>query len=261
MNLPPLASLFDLTGKVAIVTGGSRGLGLEMAEGLGEAGAKLVITARREPDLSEAKAHLESMGIEVLAYQGSVADPDSVAALVQATRERFGRIDILVNNAGVSWGADTLEMPLDRWQYVIDTNLTGAWLLSQAVCRVMVEQGEGGRIINISSVAGLQGSPPSKLSAIGYHASKAGLIGLTRTLATHMAPHNILVNAIAPSFFESKMTRAVLERVGSLIEASTPLGRIGRPGELKGVAVFLASPASSYITGQVLPVDGGATVW
>ncbi|MFZ5826535.1 MAG: SDR family oxidoreductase [Bacillota bacterium] len=261
MTLPPLAKLFDLSGKVAIVTGGSRGLGLEMAEGLGEAGAKVVITARREPDLEEAKDQLKARGIDVLTFQGSVSDPESVAALVKATLHRFGRIDILVNNAGVSWGAPTLEMELDRWQYVVDTNLTGTWLLSQAVCRVMAEQGQGGRVINIASVAGLQGSAPSKLSAIGYHASKAGVIGLTRTLATHMAPHNILVNAIAPGFFLSKMTKAVLERGGDEITQGTPLGRIGRPGELKGVAVFLASPASSYVTGQVLPVDGGATAW
>ncbi len=261
MSLPSLSSLFDLRGKVAIVTGGSRGLGLEMAEGLGEAGAKVVITARREPDLKTAEAHLSAMGIEVLAYQGSVSDPDSASALVAVTLERFGRIDILVNNAGVSWGAPTLEMPLDRWQYVLDTNLTGAWLLSQAVCKVMVEQGEGGRVINITSVAGMQGSPPTHLSAIGYHASKAGLIGLTRTLATHMAPHDILVNAIAPGFFPSKMTKGVLEVAGDMIAAGMPMGRIGNPGELKGVAVFLASPASSYITGQILPVDGGATAW
>lgn len=260
-GLPALAALFDLNGKVAIVTGGSRGLGLEMAEGLGEAGARVVITARREPDLQEAKAHLESKGIDCLAFQGSVADPNSVNALVRATLERFGRIDILVNNAGVTWGAPTLEMPLDRWQYVVDTNLTGTWILTQAVLKVMVEQGEGGRVINISSLAGLQGAPPSGLSVIGYHASKAGLVGLTKALATHMAPHNILVNAIAPGFFPTKMSKGVLEKAGELIAMGSPLGRIGQPGELKGVAVFLASPASSYITGQVIPVDGGATAW
>jgi NAD(P)-dependent dehydrogenase (short-subunit alcohol dehydrogenase family) len=259
--LPPLRDLFDLSGKVAIVTGGSRGLGLEMAEGLGEAGAKVVISARRAPDLGTASAHLREMGIEVLTVQGSVADPAAVERLVSAARETFGRIDILVNNAGVSWAAPTLEMPLDRWQYVLDTNLTGAWILSQAVCRVMVEQGEGGRIVNISSVAGLQGGRPGRLSVIGYNASKAGLIGLTRAMATHMAEHNILVNAICPSFFPSRMSSGVLERIGDSAGESVPLGRIGRPGELKGVAVFLASPASSFITGQVLAVDGGSTVW
>jgi NAD(P)-dependent dehydrogenase (short-subunit alcohol dehydrogenase family) len=261
MELPALRDLFDLTGKVAIVTGGSRGLGLEMAEGLGEAGAAVVITARREPDLRQAEAHLQAKGIAVLAFQGSVAEPAAVEALVAATRERFGGIDILVNNAGVTWGAPTLDMPLDRWQYVIDTNLTGAWVLSQAVCRVMVAQGHGGRIINISSVGGLVGSPPSAMSAIGYSTSKAGVIGLTRTLATHMAEHGILVNAICPGFFPTKMSRGVLEKAGETIGQGVPLGRIGRPGELKGVAVFLASAASSYITGQVLPVDGGATAW
>lgn len=261
MDLPRIQALFDLTGKVAIVTGGSRGLGLEMAEGLGEAGAKVIITARRAPDLHAAEAHLRALGIEVFAFQGSVADPATVQQLVQAALARFGRIDILVNNAGISWGAPTLEMPLEKWQAVIDTNLTGAWVLSQAVCQVMVSQGQGGRIINIASVAGLQGSPPSHLSAIGYHASKAGLVGLTRTLATHMGPHNILVNAICPGFFPTKMTKGVLEKAGDELGQAAPLGRIGRPGELKGVAVFLASAASSYITGQVLPVDGGSTAW
>jgi gluconate 5-dehydrogenase len=260
--LPPLRELFDLTGKVAIVSGGSRGLGLEMAEGLGEAGARLVISARRTPDLEAAEAHLSSMGIAALGVQGSVAEQTDVDNLVQAALSRFGRIDILINNAGVSWAAPTLEMPLERWQYVLDTNLTGAWILSQAVCRVLVAQGEGGRIINISSVAGLQGGRPGRLAVIGYNASKAGLIGLTRALATHKAEHNILVNAICPSFFPSRMANPVLERIGpERAGEGVPLGRIGRPGELKGVAVFLASPASSFITGQVLAVDGGSTVW
>lgn len=259
--MPPLRDLFDLTGKVAIVTGGSRGLGLEMAEGLGEAGARLTITARREPDLHEAEAQLTNLGIEVQTFQGSVAEPEAVERLVQAVLERYGRIDVLLNNAGVSWGAPTLEMPFDRWQYVLDTNLTGAWLLCQAVCRVMVQQGEGGRIINTASIAGLQGIDPERLSAIGYHASKAGLIGLTRALATHVAEHNILVNAICPGFFPSRMTKGLLEEREQRITQGIPLARLGQPGELKGVAVFLASPASSYITGQTIVVDGGETAW
>jgi gluconate 5-dehydrogenase len=261
MQLPSLAELFDLTGRVAIVTGGSRGLGLEMAEGLGEAGASVCITARRESDLQEAAAQLESHGIATLAFQGSVTDPDAVAALLKSVRERFGRIDILVNNAGVTWGAPTLEMPLDRWQYVLDTNLTGAWILCQEVCKVMVEQGEGGRIINIASIAGLKGEAPERLTAIGYSASKAGLIGLTRTLASHMAEHNILVNAICPGYFPTRMTKGVLAERGEQIADVSPLHRVGRPGELKGVAVFLASSASSYITGQAIAVDGGSTSW
>ncbi|HEY3365171.1 MAG TPA: SDR family oxidoreductase [Symbiobacteriaceae bacterium] len=261
MELPKLSSLFDLSGQVALVTGGSRGLGLEMAEGLGEAGAKIVITARREPELREAEQHLLEMGMEVLAVPGSVSDPAAVEALIGAAIGRFGRLDILVNNAGVSWGAPTAEMPLDRWQYVIDTNLTGTWLLSQAACRVMIQQGQGGRIINISSLAGLRGSLPSVLPAIGYSASKAGIIGLTQTLAVHMAPHNILVNAICPGFFLTKLSRPILEKSAESVRTGSPLGRIGQPGELKGVVVFLAGRASSYMTGQVLPVDGGATAW
>jgi NAD(P)-dependent dehydrogenase (short-subunit alcohol dehydrogenase family) len=261
MDLPRLRDLFDLTGKVAIVTGGSRGLGLEMAEGLGEAGAKVAITGRRESFLDEAVTHLRGQGFDVLPYQGSVSEASDVEALVTATLDRFGRIDILVNNAGVSWGAPTLEMPQERWQYVLDTNLTGAWLVSQAVCRVMVEQGEGGRIINISSVAGLKGGRPGRLAAIGYNASKAGMLGLTRGLATHMAEHNLLGNAVCPGFFPSRLSQPVLDRLGDRAGANVPLQRIGRPGELKGVVVFLASPASSFITGQTLAVDGGATVW
>jgi gluconate 5-dehydrogenase len=232
-----------------------------MAEGLGEAGASVCITARREPDLQGATASLESLGIATLAFQGSVTDFEAVAALIKSVRERFGRIDILVNNAGVTWGAPTLEMPLDRWQYVLDTNLTGAWILCQEVCKVMVEQGEGGRIINIASVAGLKGESPERLTAIGYSASKAGLIGLTRTLASHMAEHNILVNAICPGYFPTRMTKGVLAERGEQIADGSPLHRVGRPGELKGVAVFLASPASSYITGQAIAVDGGSTSW
>jgi gluconate 5-dehydrogenase len=259
--MPSLSELFDLTGRVAIVTGGSRGLGLEMAEGLGEAGAAVCITARREPDLREATGHLESMGIDTLAFQGSVVDPESVTMLIETVRDRFGRIDILVNSAGVSWGAPTLEMPLDRWQYVLDTNLTGAWILCQAVCNVMVTQGDGGRIINIASIAGMQGESPERMTAIGYSASKAGLIGLTRTLAAHVAEHNILVNAICPGFFPTRLTKGVLAEQGEEIARGNPLHRVGRPGELKGLAVFLASPASSYITGQAIAVDGGATIW
>ncbi len=258
-RVPSLRELYSLEGKVAIVTGGSRGLGLEIAEGLGEAGARIVITARREGDLLAAQEHLREMGLEVLARQGSVANPDDVEALVAAVLDRFGRIDILVNNAGATWGAPTLEMPYDRWQYVMDTNVNGTWLLSQAICRVMVRQGSGGRIINVASIAGLRGALSEALSAIGYSVSKAAIVGLTSTLAAQMAPHGIRVNAICPGFFETKMTRGLLAQYGEEIARSAPLGRIGRPGEMKGVAVFLAAPASAYVTGQVLPVDGGTT--
>ncbi len=258
-GVPGLDELFSLKGKVALVTGGSRGLGLEIAQGLGEAGARLVITARREAYLKEAEATLRARGIEVLALQGSVADEADLARWLEGTLGGYGRIDILVNNAGVSWGAPTLEMPFERWRQVMETNLDGTWRLTQAVCRQMVQQGDGGRVINVASIAGLAGGRPDELSAIGYAVSKAGVVGLTRTLATHMAPHGILVNAICPGFFPTRMTRGILEEAEAIISQRTPLGRIGRPGELKGLAVFLAAPASSYITGQAIAVDGGAT--
>ena len=251
--------LFDLQGRVALVTGGSRGIGLEIAQGLGEAGARLAITGRREEYLRQAERELAAVGIEVLAMTGSVAEEADVSRWLADTLERYGRIDILVNNAGISWGAPTLEMPFERWRAVMATNLDGTWLLSQAVCRQMVAQGEGGRIINIASIAGLEGGRPDELSAIGYSASKAGVLGLTRTLATHMAPYGILVNAICPGFFPTRLTQGILAEAEGRIASRTPLGRIGRPGELKGVAVFLAAAASSYITGQAIAVDGGTT--
>ena len=253
--------LFDLTGKVAIVTGGSRGLGKEMAIGLGEAGAKVAISARRADELAETAAELQAAGIDCLAVAGSAADPASAVTLVRETVGRFGRLDILVNNAGTSWGTPTLDMTLEQWQKVIDTNLTGVFLMAQAAGRVMVEQGQGGRIINISSIAGLQGEPPEVMEAIGYNASKGAVIAFTRTLAVQWAKHDILVNAVAPGFFPSKMTRWILENRGDAVRRGNPLGRTGREGELKGVVVFLASQAAGYVTGQVLPVDGGATAW
>ncbi len=258
-GVPGLQELFSLKGKVALVTGGSRGIGLELAEGLGEAGARLVITARREEFLREAEASLKSRGIEVAAMLGSVAEEADVRRWLEQTIAIYGRIDILVNNAGISWGAPTLEMPFERWRQVMETNLDGTWRLTQAVCRRMVDQGDGGRVINVASIAGLAGGRPDELSAIGYSVSKAGVIGLTRTLATHMAPYGILVNAICPGFFPTRMTRGILQEAEAIIAQRTPMGRIGRPGELKGLAVFLAAPASSYITGQAIAVDGGAT--
>ncbi len=257
-----MIDLFDLTGRVAVVTGGSRGLGLEMAEGLGQAGAKVVVSGRRQPWLDDAVAALRAGGIEATGFLGSVTEPEQVAALVTEALTAFGRIDVLVNCAGISWGAPTLEMPLEQWRRVMDTNATGTFLVSQAVARQMVAQGGGGRIINVASLAGLVGTNPARLSAVGYSASKAAVVGLTRTLAVHLAGHGINVNAIAPGYFPSRMTEGLLATVGEeRMGRDTPMGRIGRPGELMGVCVFLAAPASSYITGQVIAVDGGATAW
>ena len=250
--------LFDLSGRVALVTGGSRGLGLEMAEALGEAGARVVVTARRQQWLTSAHDALSAAGIDVLAVPCEISDPAQVEALCQAIDRRFGAVDILVNNAGISWGAPAAEMPLDKWRQVIETNLTGTFVVTQVVGRSMIAR-RSGKIINTASIAGLVGEPAEVLDAIGYSAAKGGVIAFTRDLAVKWAPHGICVNAIAPGFFPTRMTEGVLEHAEQHIVARTPLGRVGRPGELKGVAVFLASAASDYITGQIIAVDGGAT--
>jgi NAD(P)-dependent dehydrogenase (short-subunit alcohol dehydrogenase family) len=251
--------LFDLTGKVALVTGGSRGLGLEMAAALGEAGARVVISARRDQWLTPAEQDLRSRGIEVLAITCDVSNPDDVNAAVRATIDRFGRLDILINNAGISWGESIETMPLDKWKQVFDTNAVGCFLMSQAVGNEMQRLGNGGAIINITSVAGMIGLDPDVLDAVGYSASKGAIITLTRDLAVKWAPRGIRVNAIAPGFFDTRLSHALLQKTQEKIEKTTPMGRIGKPGELSGVAVFLASAAASYVTGQVLAVDGGMT--
>jgi gluconate 5-dehydrogenase len=251
-------ALFDLTGRVAIVTGGSRGLGAEFAEGLAEAGASLMICARRDEWLQPSLTSLRERGFTVEAMTCDVTKPTDVQAVVDASMKRFGKIDILVNNAGVSWGERPEAMTLAQWQKVIDVNLTGAFIFSQAAGQEMLKR-RYGRIINVASIAGLQGNVNGPYYA-GYAASKAGLMGLTRELAASWGPHGIRINAIAPGFFHSRMSEPLLPDVEKGIERSTPLGRIGAPGELKGVAVFLASDASNYITGQTIVVDGGGTI-
>jgi gluconate 5-dehydrogenase len=253
-----LGQLFDLNGRVAIVTGGSRGLGQEMAEGLAEAGARLVLCARREQWLSPTLDEMRKAGFTVDGLTCDVTNPDQVQAVVDRAMDLYGRVDILVNNAGVSWGEAAETMALDKWKRVIDTNLTGAFLFSQAAGRCMLQQ-EYGRIINIASVAGLHSSVNGPHYA-GYAASKAGLMGLTRELAAEWGRHNIRVNAIAPGFFPSRLADPVIAKAEPAIKARTPIPRIGMAGELKGVAVFLASDASNYITGQVIVVDGGRTI-
>jgi NAD(P)-dependent dehydrogenase (short-subunit alcohol dehydrogenase family) len=254
----PLGELFDLSGRVALVTGGSRGLGLEMAEGLAEAGAALMLCARREEWLMPAIAAMQGRGIRVQGIVCDVADAGQVQTMVNATLAAYGRLDILVNNAGVSWGARPESMPLDKWQKVIDVNLTGAFLCSQAAGRVMLER-EYGRIINVASVAGLQASVQGPHYA-AYAASKAGLMGLTRELAASWGRHGIRVNAIAPGFFHSRLADPAIPLAEPGIKASSPIPRVGAAGELKGVAVFLAADASNYITGQVIVVDGGRSI-
>ena len=251
--------LFDLTGRVAIVSGGSMGLGRQMAEGLAEAGANLVLCARKKERCEEAAEGLRSLGVQALALECDVKDKAAIQQVVDATLRQLSRIDILINNAGVSWGASVEEMTLEQWDKVLSTNLTGTFLFCQAVGKAMAAQASG-KIINIASVAGLGGAS-SELQAIGYHASKGGVIAFTKDLACKWAPHNIQVNAIAPGWFPTHMSGWVIEnRKDSLLE-KIPLGRFGSDHDLKGAAVFLASDASAYVTGHVLVVDGGQTAW
>ncbi len=256
--MPHLSSLFDLSGRVAIVTGGSRGLGLEIAEGLAEAGAALMICARREEWLTPALAALRAAGVTAEGMTCDVSQADQVQAVVDAAIERYGRVDILVNNAGITWAAPPEDLPLDKWQKVIDTNLTGAFLFSQAAARAMLKAGSG-CIVNVASVAGLMASVNGPHYA-AYAASKAGLLGLTRELAASWGRQGIRVNAVAPGYFHSRLADAAIAMVEPELAATSPLGRVGAPGELKGVVVFLAADASNYITGQTVIVDGGWSI-
>lgn len=249
--------LFDLTGRVAIITGGSVGLGRQMAEGLAEMGARLVLCARKKERCEQAAEELQNLGVETLALGCDVKDLASIQSVVEAAVSKFGRIDVLINNAGASWGAPVEEMRLEHWNKVIQTNLTGTFLFAQAAGKFMVKQRRG-KIINIASVAGIRGASP-EFQAIGYHASKGGVISFTKDLACKWGIHNIQVNAIAPGWFPTHMSEVVIERNKETILKRIPLGRFGGDHDLKGAAVFLASDASNYVTGQVLVVDGGQT--
>ena len=253
-------NLFDLTGEVALITGGSRGLGLQIAEALGEMGAKLALTARKAEELEEAVAQLAAQGISATAFPCDLGNPKTIDPLVDHVLKHFGRLDILVNNAGATWGARTEDHPLEAWQKLLNLNLTAPFLLCQAIGRRVMIPAGGGRIVNVASIAGLKGGRiKDALPTLGYNTTKGGLVNFTRALASEWAPHNIRVNATAPGFFPSKMTRATLAQHGEDIIARSPLNRIGGPEDLKGVAVLLASRASDFITGQIIAVDGGVT--
>ncbi|MFI5057302.1 MAG: SDR family oxidoreductase [Candidatus Acidiferrales bacterium] len=247
--------LFDLTGRVAIVTGGSIGLGRQMAEGLAEMGANLVLCARKKERCQQAAENLQKLGVKTLALACDVKNPADIHQVVDATMAQFGRIDILINNAGTSWGAPVEEMRLEQWNKVIETNLTGTFLFSQAVGKIMIGQRRG-KIINIASVAGLRGASP-EFQAIGYHASKGGVIIFTKDLACKWGIHNIQVNSIAPGWFPTNMSQVLIERNKDTFLKTIPLRRFGNENDLKGAAVFLASAASDFVTGHVLVVDGG----
>ena len=246
---------FRLDGKAALVTGGSRGLGLEAALALKEAGARVAVVARRASFFEEAR---KALGEDALYLEGDVRDEARLEAIAEEVEERLGPLTVLVNAAGVSWGAPSLEMPVEKVREVLEVNLVGAFLASRVAARRMKERGYG-KIIHIASVAGLKGEYPEVLDAVGYSASKGGLIALTRDLAVKWGRWGIRVNALAPGFFPTRMTEKVLPRAEAFLKATLPLGRPGAPGELGGAVLFLASPASAYVTGHSLLVDGGWT--
>jgi gluconate 5-dehydrogenase len=251
--------LLDLTGKVALVTGGSRGLGLQIASGLGEMGARLALTARKLDELEEARTRLARERVEALPLACDLSQPDGIDPMVEAVLERYGQIDILVNNAGATWGAPAEEHPLEAWHKVVALNLTGTFVVSQAVGRRSMIPRRYGRIVNVASIAGLRGNLPDRIRTIGYNTTKGGLVNFTRALAGEWGQYNITVNAIAPGFFPSKMSRGVLEKISDDVVAATPLRRLGGDEDLKGLACLLASDAAQHITGQVIAVDGGVT--
>ncbi|MEI2443480.1 SDR family oxidoreductase [Priestia megaterium] len=251
-----IKDLFDLTGKTAIITGGGRGLGEQMAEGLAEAGANIVLCSRKKEACQQVADRLAAMGVKTLALACDISQPEDIKNVVHQTIETFGRIDILINNSGATWGAPVEKMPLEAWQKVMNINVTGTFLMSQEAGKEMIKQ-KAGKIINIASIAGLGGTDPQYMDTIGYNTSKGAVITFTKDLAVKWGQHNIQVNAIAPGFFPTKMSGAIMEQGKDYFLSQTPLKRFGSEADLKGAAVFLASAASNYITGDILIVDGG----
>ena len=255
-----LSSLFDLTGRVAIVTGGSRGLGLQIASALGEYGATLALVARKPAELDAAVAELAAKGIQAEGFAADLGAADAAATLTQRVLERFGRIDVLVNNAGTVWGAPAEDYPLEGWNKVIDLNVTGLFLLTQAVAReAFLKQGKGA-VVNVASIEGLMGHHPDQLGTIAYNTAKGAVVNMTRALAAEWGPKNIRVNAVASGYFPSKMTTVTIGEHGERMLRDTPLGKLGGDTDLMGPALLLASDAGGHMTGQILVVDGGATI-
>jgi gluconate 5-dehydrogenase len=252
--------LFSLKGKTAIVTGGSRGLGLQMAEALGEQGARIVISARKQDELDEACAHLARCGIEASSIAADLSQEAAVTPFVEEAIRRLGHVDILVNNAGASWGAPAEDYPLEAWDKVMNLNVRSIFLVSQAVGKLSMIPRRYGRIVNISSIAGLAGNPPGTMQTLAYNTSKGAVINFTRALAGEWGKYGITVNSIAPGFFPSKMTKGVLSTFGAdVLAKDAPLNRLGDDEDLKGAVVLFASDAGKHITGQVLAVDGGVS--
>ena len=254
----PVMKLFDLAGKVALVTGGSRGLGLQIAEALGEAGAKVLLTSRKAADLEQATAHLQDRGIDARWVAADVSQSGEVERVADEAMQRLGQVDILVNNAGATWGAPMVDYPLEAWDKVMNLNVRSIFLMSQVIGRRSMVPRRQGRVINVASIAGLAGS--ANMEFIAYATSKAAVVNFTRQLAGEWGKHGINVNALAPGFFPSKMTKGVIAAFGAeTLAKSAPLNRLGDEDDLKGAALLLASAAGKHITGQILAVDGGVS--
>jgi NAD(P)-dependent dehydrogenase (short-subunit alcohol dehydrogenase family) len=254
----PAKNIFDLTGKTALITGGSRGLGLQMAEALGSYGAKLMLSARKADELQQAQAHLQTSGIDAdwAAADGS-KDAD-IAALADAAIEKLGHIDIMINNAGASWGAPAEDHPTEAWDKVFSINIRGLFLLTQQIGKRSMIPRRYGRILNIASIAGLRGNAPGGMQTIAYNTSKGALVNFTRTLAGEWGRYGITVNALAPGFFPSKMSQVLIKTLGEeTLIGNSPLQRLGDDEDLKGATLLFASDAGKHITGQILAVDGG----
>jgi gluconate 5-dehydrogenase len=254
-----IQQLFDLTGKTALVTGGSRGLGLQMAHALGEAGARVMISSRKAADLEQACAELQGAGIDARWIAADCARDAEIERLANETLQRMGDVDILVNNAGAAWGAPAEDHPIEAWDKVMNLNIRGYFLLSQVIAKKSMIARRSGRIINIASITGLGGNPP-EICTIAYNTSKGAVINFTRALGAEWGKYNINVNSICPGFFPSRMTQGALAAHGEALAAHAPLGRLGDDEDLKGLCVLYASDAGKHITGQWLAVDGGVSI-
>lgn len=252
-----ILDLFKLNGKTAIVTGGARGLGAQIAQGFAEAGANVVICSRKLEACQEMSDKLKKLGVDSLAFACDITNQDDIKKVVSETHAHFGSIDILVNNSGATWGAPVVDMPFEAWQKVINVNITGTFLMSQEVGKVMINQNSG-KIINIASVAGFGGTNPKYMDTIGYNTSKGAVMTFTKDLAAKWGQYNINVNALAPGFFPTKMSKGLINAGKDKILEGTPLNRLGNDDDLRGAALFLASKASDYVSGDILAVDGGA---
>lgn len=252
--------LFDLKGRTALITGGSRGLGLQMAHALGEAGARVLISSRKADDLEAATAELQAAGIDARWVAADCSKEDDIRRLASETAQRLGEVDILVNNAGAAWGAPAEDHPVDAWDKVMNLNVRSYFILSQLIAKASMIPRRTGSIINTASIAGLGGNPRD-MKTIAYNTSKGAVINFTRALAAEWGAHGIRVNAICPGFFPSKMTAGTLKAMGEeRLAAHAPLGRLGDDEDLKGLTLLYASDAGKHITGQWLAVDGGVSI-